>query len=59
MSEFLAMNGYGFYVWSAYGVSALVLALELRALRSRRRAVLEEARLVRPDAAAITGEAAE
>jgi heme exporter protein D len=49
MSEFLAMNGYGFYVWSAYGVAALVLAIELLALRSRRRSVLLQARLTRPD----------
>ena len=57
MSEFFAMNGYGFYVWSAYGVSALALAIELRALRSRRRAVLEEARLAQPDAPAVPGAA--
>ena len=58
MTEFFAMNGYGFYVWSAYGVSALALILELRALRSRRRAVLEEARLVVPEGpTAMTGAA--
>jgi heme exporter protein CcmD len=49
MTAFFAMNGYGFYVWSAYGVAALVLAVELFALRSRRRSVLLEARLTRPD----------
>ncbi len=52
MSEFFAMNGYGFYVWSAYGVAALVLLVELVALRSRRRSVLAEARLTVPDGAA-------
>jgi heme exporter protein CcmD len=57
MMEFFSMNGYGFYVWSAYGVTALALVIELRALRSRRRAVLEEARLVQPDAPAMTGAA--
>ena len=55
MMEFFAMNGYGFYVWSAYGVAALALVVEIRALRSRRRAVLEEARLAQPEAAALTG----
>jgi heme exporter protein D len=55
MTEFFAMNGYGFYVWSAYGVAALALAIEVSALRSRRRAVLEEARLVQPEAPAMTG----
>ena len=59
MTEFFAMHGYGFYVWSAYGVTALVLVIELRALRSRRRAVLQEARLVQPEAPAMSGEAAE
>ena len=37
MSEFFAMGGYGFYVWGAYGVTALALVVELIALRSRRR----------------------
>ena len=59
MSDFFAMNGYGFYVWSAYGVTALALAVELYALRSHRRAVLAEARLTQPDAPAIPGAAAE
>ncbi|MEO8755713.1 MAG: heme exporter protein CcmD [Casimicrobiaceae bacterium] len=38
MSEFLSMGGYGFYIWGAYGVTALVIAGELIALRARRRA---------------------
>ena len=38
MSEFLAMGGYGFYVWGAYGVTALAIVAELLALRARRRA---------------------
>jgi len=50
MSAFFAMNGYGFYVWSAYGVAALALGLELIALRSRRKAVLAEARMAAPEA---------
>jgi heme exporter protein D len=29
VSEFLAMGGYGFYVWGSYGVAALCIALEL------------------------------
>jgi heme exporter protein D len=40
MSEFLAMGGYGFYVWSAYGVTAVAIVAELLALRARRRAAL-------------------
>jgi heme exporter protein D len=38
VSEFLAMGGYGFYVWGAYGVTALVIVAELVAVRARRRA---------------------
>ena len=36
-SEFFSMGGYGFYVWGSYGVAALCAALELLALRARRR----------------------
>ena len=50
MTTFFAMNGYGFYIWSAYGVAALALAIELIMLRSRRKAVLEQARLSAPEA---------
>ena len=45
MDAFFAMNGYGFYIWSAYGVTALVVAVEILVLRARRKAVLAEARL--------------
>ncbi|MGH8546271.1 MAG: heme exporter protein CcmD [Gammaproteobacteria bacterium] len=30
MREFLSMGGYGFYVWSAYGVAAVVMLGLLR-----------------------------
>ena len=36
MSEWLAMGGYGFFVWSSYGSLALAIALELWLLRRRR-----------------------
>jgi heme exporter protein D len=38
MMDFLAMGGYGFYVWSAYGVTALAIVLEIVSLRARSRA---------------------
>jgi heme exporter protein D len=57
MSEFLAMGGYGFYVWSAYAAAGIVLAVEVFALRSRRRAVLAEALLAMPDVTPQTGAA--
>lgn len=44
MSEFLAMGGYAFYVWGAYGVTALVLMVEVFAVRSRLRAARAAAR---------------
>jgi heme exporter protein CcmD len=38
MMNFLAMGGYGFFVWGAYGMTALVIAAEIVSLRARRRA---------------------
>jgi len=38
MTDFLAMGGYGFYVWSAYGVTALAIVLEIVSVRARARA---------------------
>lgn len=38
--EFFAMGGYGFYVWGAYGMTLLCMALDARfASRRHRRAV--------------------
>ena len=46
VAEFLAMGGYGFYVWGSYGVTAVLLAVEIAAVRVR----LRSARLAaRPD----------
>ena len=53
MSTFFAMNGYGFFIWSAYGVTAIVLVVELVALRSRRKSVLAEARSYESDDATV------
>ena len=44
MSTFFAMNGYGFYIWSAYGIAALAIVAEILLLRAHRRSVLAEAR---------------
>ncbi|WP_280156109.1 heme exporter protein CcmD [Piscinibacter sp. XHJ-5] len=41
-SEFLAMGGYGLYVWGSYAVTALIMAAEpWLAARRRRRALIE------------------
>lgn len=34
-SEFLAMGGYGLYVWGSYAVTAVVLILNVLAARRR------------------------
>ena len=44
MSDFFAMNGYGFYIWSAYGISVVAIVVEILLLRSHRKAVLAQAR---------------
>jgi heme exporter protein D len=57
MNEFFAMGGYAFYVWGSFGATALVVVVEMLALRARRRRALDEARLATPDnlAAATQG----
>ena len=42
--NFLAMGGYGLYVWGSYGVTALCIAVELWALARRARRVHAEQR---------------
>lgn len=37
LDNFLAMGGYGLYVWGAFGMTALAVAAELAQLRARRR----------------------
>jgi len=44
MTEFFAMGGYGSYVWPAYAVFFVVLALEAWAPRAQRKRVLAELR---------------
>jgi heme exporter protein D len=35
MKEFFAMGGYAWYVWGAYGMTFLLLALEIVLLKKR------------------------
>jgi heme exporter protein D len=35
MSEFFAMGGYAWYVWGSYGVTFILLAVEVVLLRRR------------------------
>lgn len=47
-SEFLAMGNHGVYVWTAYGISLAVLALNVALpVLARRRYLQEEARRLR------------
>ena len=41
-SEFLAMGGYGLYVWGSFGVTAVVMLGEVLSLRARHRAELQD-----------------
>ncbi len=48
MSEFLNMGGYAFYVWSSFGLTALVLTLNVVLTRnSLRRARLQALRRIK------------
>ena len=38
-ADFLAMGGYGLYVWGSFGFTALLVAGEVLALRARRSAL--------------------
>jgi heme exporter protein D len=42
-SDFLAMGGYGLYVWGSFGVTALVMLIEVWSLAARRKAVQRSA----------------
>ena len=41
--EFWAMGGYGVYVWGSFGVTALVMLMELAGLVARRKAARSRA----------------
>ena len=44
LDEFLAMGGYGLYVWGSFGVTFLVMAIELGLLNKRRQRVTQTAK---------------
>jgi heme exporter protein D len=47
LNEFLAMGGYALYVWGSYGMTALLVAIELVALRARRHRAMDDLRRAR------------
>jgi len=45
LNEFLHMGGYGFYVWTSYGIALIILLLNMFApLRQRRKLLNDIAR---------------
>ena len=52
-ADFLAMGGYGLFVWGSLGVCALVCIVEPISLNLKRRALMAE---VREQGAADTGQ---
>jgi heme exporter protein D len=36
LNEFLAMGGYGLYVWGSYGMAVLCVVVEVLLLKSRK-----------------------
>lgn len=44
VSEFLAMGGYAFYVWGSFGMTAVVVALEILVIHLQRKSTLRHLR---------------
>lgn len=49
MSEFLAMGGYALWVWSAWGLTAIVMVINVIAARSRLHQTVRRARAAHRD----------
>ena len=41
-ADFVAMGGYGLYVWGSFGMVAVTLLVEMLQLRQRRQALLND-----------------
>jgi heme exporter protein D len=50
MSEFLAMNGYAFYIWGSYGMTLIIFIVETALVRHKRTLTLQQLRLMRDTA---------
>ena len=46
LSEFLAMKGYGLYVWGSYGMVLFVFAIEIAMVHHKRTITLQQLRLL-------------
>lgn len=50
-SDFLAMGGYGFYVWGSFGVTAAIMAIEpIMVARTRKTTIARLKRQMRAEA---------
>ncbi len=59
-SDFIAMGGYGFYVWSSFGATALIMTIEpIVVARNRKSTVARLKRQLRADARAENRNTAE
>ena len=59
-SDFLAMGGYGLYVWGSFGATALIMAVEpIVVARNRKTTIARLKRQMRADARAENRNAAE
>jgi heme exporter protein D len=47
MGEFFAMGGYALYVWGSYGMTIVLVVMELISLRARRGRAMDELRRTR------------
>ncbi len=54
-ADFFSMGGYAFYVWGSYGVTALVLVIEVILLRRRRRTLLRRVGRIKRNVSAGVG----
>ena len=48
-SEYIAMGGYGLYVWGSFGVTAAAIAAEIWSVAARRKAALSALTHAEPD----------
>ncbi len=46
-SEFFAMKGYALYIWGSYGVSAIVVLMEVILVRRRKKLALDQVRIAK------------
>ena len=52
-SDFIAMGGYGFYVWGSFGVTALIMTIEpIMVVRNRRITIARLKRQLRAESRA-------